>query len=182
MVRNSDSLNSTASVTQVFADGDDPFASAEPVRFELEAEQCVGERLAPPLADIPLSGPLTPTLVIGLGGAAGRVMRELRRKVADQCVGSSAADCLPMLLIDTDPQTLAEACRGGETVLACGPTKQSACRCDARKIIATKRTACSVGSVAAGCTTFPARCGPKGSARSAAWRGGSCSPNVPAHS
>lgn len=113
--RSSDLLHSTASVTQVFADGDDPFASAEPVRFELEPEQCRGERLAPPLADIPLSGPLIPTLVIGLGGAAGRVMRELRRKVAEQCVSSSAADCLPMLLMDTDPQTLAEACRGGET-------------------------------------------------------------------
>ncbi len=111
---NSDSLNSTASVTQVFADGDDPFASAEPVLFELEPEQCTGERLPPPLADVSLAGSLTPTLVIGLGGAAGKVMRELRRKVAEHCGGGSAADCLPMLLIDTDPQMLAEACRGGE--------------------------------------------------------------------
>jgi eukaryotic-like serine/threonine-protein kinase len=115
VVRSSDFMSSTASVTQVFADGDDPFASAEPVRFELEAEQCSGERLVPPLADISIGGLLTPTLVIGLGGAAGRVMRELRRKVAENHLGGSAADCLPMLLMDTDPQTLAEACRGGET-------------------------------------------------------------------
>ncbi len=51
-----------------------------------------------------------PTVVIGIGGAAGQVLSQLRRMI-DERSGGSLPSGVQFLLLDTDPKALAEAAR-----------------------------------------------------------------------
>lgn len=52
-----------------------------------------------------------PTLFLGIGGAAGRVLAHLRQAIHEQ-FGDAPLPAVQMLLIDTDPKALAEISRG----------------------------------------------------------------------
>lgn len=54
-----------------------------------------------------------PTAVIGVGGIAGRVMRQLRSRLARE-VGDAHHDLLAMLLLDSDPRGIAAAVQGND--------------------------------------------------------------------
>ena len=74
---------------------------------------------APPLVDLPplavdLQAPaLRPTLLIGLGGCGGRILRRLRRRLDDR-LSPEHRGLVAMLLLDSDPQELAMASHGDE--------------------------------------------------------------------
>lgn len=54
----------------------------------------------------------TPTLVLGIGGTAGRVLTHLRRMVGDQWGSANEIPAVQFLLVDTDARGLADAARG----------------------------------------------------------------------
>ncbi|MEO0530639.1 MAG: tubulin-like doman-containing protein [Planctomycetota bacterium] len=57
----------------------------------------------------------TPAVFIGIGGAGARVLRALRSQINEHLGATNALPAAPMLLFDTDPQTLASATRGNES-------------------------------------------------------------------
>jgi serine/threonine protein kinase len=109
---------------------------------ELDAlQQC------PPLVDVPPpdvspdAPPLRPTLFIGLGGAAGKVLGRLRRRLDDR-LPSELKMLAPMLLLDTDIRDLSAAAHGGglgmlrpEETLALPLRRPQEYREDSRKIL-----------------------------------------------
>lgn len=52
-----------------------------------------------------------PTLVIGVGGAAGRVLSHLRQQICERHGEAASLPSFPMVLVDTDAKALADACR-----------------------------------------------------------------------
>lgn len=75
-----------------------------------------------------------PTAVIGVGGLAGRVMRQLRSRLARE-LGDARRDAIAMLLLDSDPRGISAAVHGNDQRL-CGPKRRQRCRCDDRRSIA----------------------------------------------
>ena len=63
-----------------------------------------------PTADLETFSP-TPTLFLGIGGSAAKILRATRGILNDRYGINEPIPTLPMLLIDTDPQELAEATR-----------------------------------------------------------------------
>jgi hypothetical protein len=53
-----------------------------------------------------------PTLVIGIGGMAAGVLQRLRRRLADRFGNADTTPAFELLLLDTDPETLAAVQRG----------------------------------------------------------------------
>lgn len=53
----------------------------------------------------------TPTLVIGIGGAAGHVLRKLRQRIASHFDSLDELPAVQMLLLDTDPKAVLDATR-----------------------------------------------------------------------
>lgn len=53
-----------------------------------------------------------PTIFIGVGGTAERILRQLRRRLHQRYGDRSAMPCFQMLLLDTDPHTLRSAEQG----------------------------------------------------------------------
>ncbi|MEO1498439.1 MAG: tubulin-like doman-containing protein [Planctomycetota bacterium] len=105
-----------ANATEVFEDAG---AKAAPARVEiqfdlppLDADAPVEEAFPPIDADSFLA---EPTVVIGIGGAAGRVLRSLRALMSQRFGVSDPLAALPMLLLDTDASALTWASRGAET-------------------------------------------------------------------
>jgi serine/threonine protein kinase len=95
-----------------FLDDDEssPWDSAPQLLAELPASDFRITDLPP----VDMSGrdhQLTPTLVLGIGGTAGRVLSKLRRKIHEQYCGK-AVPALQFLLIDTDSRALASAAQG----------------------------------------------------------------------
>lgn len=69
-----------------------------------------------PLPAVPLEEVLQvvrPTLVVGLGGFAGRVLRALRRRVRDAC-GGQPVPALRLRYVDTDEREILDALYGSE--------------------------------------------------------------------
>jgi AcrR family transcriptional regulator len=93
---------------------DDERTHAEtPIRLSLP-------KLVPTMAQSPWPTesamlPLVPTLVIGVGGTGELILRALRRRAAE-LEGPHWDHALKMLLIDTDPRTIARATRPDATV------------------------------------------------------------------
>ncbi len=54
----------------------------------------------------------TPTLVIGIGGTAGRVLGQLRQRLNSRYGQGGRLPAMQMLLLDTDPKAISEATRG----------------------------------------------------------------------
>lgn len=54
----------------------------------------------------PSGADLRPTLVIGLGGTAAQLLRQLRQRIGDRLGAVADVPAIKLLLIDTDPQTL----------------------------------------------------------------------------
>jgi len=63
----------------------------------------------PPLDVSLLAADLRPTLIVGIGGTASRVLRGLRRKLHDRFGATAALQSLPLLLLDTDTKALYQA-------------------------------------------------------------------------
>ncbi len=59
-----------------------------------------------------ISNTLRPTLFLGIGGTAGRVLRRLRRRLADRFGTTAPLPSLPMLLLDTDARFLYQMSEG----------------------------------------------------------------------
>ncbi len=98
------------SVTQVFDEDQASWSEqSKPVLFDLpEMEPC--QQVSPP--DFHAEEvPLTPSVVIGLGGTAASVMRALREKVANSLGNEAEQSVIEMLLIDTDASTISAAVR-----------------------------------------------------------------------
>jgi serine/threonine protein kinase len=65
----------------------------------------------PPIELVGRDQPRTPTLVLGIGGTAGRVLSHLRRMIHEQFAGSHVP-AVQLLLLDTDSRALASAAQG----------------------------------------------------------------------
>ena len=68
-----------------------------------------------PAVDFDNSFVPTPTLFIGIGGTAGKVLRAARKLMNERLGVQGPVSTMPMLLIDTDAQSLASATRGNES-------------------------------------------------------------------
>ncbi|HVX63686.1 MAG TPA: tubulin-like doman-containing protein, partial [Pirellulales bacterium] len=66
----------------------------------------------PPLAAPNVEAGIRPTVIIGIGGMAARVLRRLRRRLQQRFGDREAAPAFQLLLLDTDPQTLRAAEQG----------------------------------------------------------------------
>src|SRR3569623_1264865 len=66
----------------------------------------------PPLEMPDDGGGVRPTVVVGIGGSAARILRKLRRRLHERFGDRSAAPSFQLLLIDTDPHTLRVAEQG----------------------------------------------------------------------
>jgi hypothetical protein len=71
---------------------------------------------SPPVALAPLALPMSdfaaqPTLIIGIGGAAGEVMKQIRTRMTKQ-FGDEPLPAVQMLLFDSDPKSIAHAMQG----------------------------------------------------------------------
>ena len=82
------------------------FEVGPPAACEL---QPLGPEAVPPATIDP-----TPSLFLGIGGGSGRVLRALREKVSHEFDLTGPLASMPFLLIDTDPQALNIATRGGD--------------------------------------------------------------------
>jgi serine/threonine protein kinase len=68
-----------------------------------------------PLDFTDVSAELRPTLFLGVGGTAGRVLRRLRRRLADRFGPSAMIPAMPMLFLDTDARFLYQMTEGDHT-------------------------------------------------------------------
>jgi serine/threonine protein kinase len=98
----------------------------------------------PPLDLSEADNRLRPTLFVGIGGLAGRVLRQLRRRLHDRFGSHSAAPVLQMLLLDTDRESLVQATCGDERsalppriTMALPLRKSQDYRNDSKKILQT---------------------------------------------
>lgn len=98
--------------TEIFGDDDASLwgAQSEPLLIELPPGGPV-EELPPIEVDASKFRP-TPTLIVGIGGSAGRVISHLRRQLIDK-YDDVLIPSLQVLLVDTDPKGLVEATRQG---------------------------------------------------------------------
>jgi hypothetical protein len=65
----------------------------------------------PPLELPAAAGACRPTVVIGIGGAAGDVLRQLRQRIARQ-YGEDSLPAVQLLLLDSDPKAIGRALEG----------------------------------------------------------------------
>lgn len=56
----------------------------------------------------------SPAVFVGIGGTGSRVLRALRSQMNEHLGAKGSLAAAPILLLDTDPQTLATAARGGD--------------------------------------------------------------------
>jgi serine/threonine protein kinase len=90
---------------------------ATPDQMLLELPQPDGELVdLPPLDLTGIDPQMTPTLVVGIGGAAGRVLSHYRRLLHDRYNGAGLP-AIQFLLLDTDPRALAETARPDDSGL-----------------------------------------------------------------
>ncbi len=75
----------------------------------------------PPLDLADVSADLRPTLFLGIGGTAGRVLRQLRRRLQDRFNAAASLAAMPMLVLDTDAKSLYQLTQG-DAGLADGET------------------------------------------------------------
>ncbi len=66
----------------------------------------------PPLEFTSTADPLRPTLFVGLGGTATRMLSRLRRHMHDRLGPATSLPAMQMLLLDTDARSLYEATQG----------------------------------------------------------------------
>lgn len=71
----------------------------------------------PPLPFSAQAAMPVPTLVLGIGGAAGRVLSHLRGMIHEKHGGASALPAVQMLLLDTDARALSDVARPDEAGL-----------------------------------------------------------------
>ncbi len=93
-------------------------APARPVATEPRPCEPEPDRVLVDLPPLELGSPkprLCPTLYLGIGGTATRVLARLRRRLHDRLGKLSAAPALQMLLLDTDLSALEQATRGDES-------------------------------------------------------------------
>ncbi|MGL4513350.1 MAG: tubulin-like doman-containing protein [Lacipirellulaceae bacterium] len=105
------------SATEVFAEDGTFGDTRKPgaIRFEVPPVESGASRFCT-FGSIDTSGfEPSPALFIGIGGTASRVLRALRKRVNQKLGVQGSVPTLPMLLLDTDRQTLAAAGRGGES-------------------------------------------------------------------
>jgi hypothetical protein len=112
----SDTAPRSSSRTELFGEDGPPCSGSEPLLIELPPGGAVKE--LPPLEVNSGDFRPTPALVLGIGGAAGHVLSHLRSRLADRFGESSSLPAVQMLLIDTDPKSLAQAARREAAALA----------------------------------------------------------------
>ena len=81
--------------------------------YEIEADEHDLASLPPAPLEFPLdeSG-ARPTIFLGVGGIAAKILRQLRQRLNQRYGERSAVPCFQMLLLDTDPHTLRAAEQG----------------------------------------------------------------------
>lgn len=72
-------------------------------------------RLMPPLEAETAIAPLGPSVFLGVGGFAGKVLQQLRRRLHERFGNADELPAFQMLLFDTDTSLLNEASRGERT-------------------------------------------------------------------
>jgi len=88
-------------------------ARAAALANDIETEERDLAELPPtPLELPPDAAGIRPTIFLGIGGTAERILRQLRRRLHQRFGDRSAVPCFQMLLLDTDPQTLRTAEQG----------------------------------------------------------------------
>jgi hypothetical protein len=100
--------------TEVFDEGDASPDAREPEAIRFEAPPLdAPESVLRAIKSIDLEGfRPAPALFLGIGGTASRVLRTLRCRLQQRLGAQDPLATLPMLLLDTDRQTLAAAARG----------------------------------------------------------------------
>ncbi|MEM9186190.1 MAG: tubulin-like doman-containing protein [Planctomycetota bacterium] len=102
------------SATEVFAADDAGWSEAKaPILIEVPAVAEPAVVVAAPPEFEETDFDVSPCLFLGIGGAAGRVLRNLRKRMSDRFEGGPLP-AMPMLLLDTDAQSLTAATRGAE--------------------------------------------------------------------
>ena len=71
----------------------------------------------------PRSSTPQPTLIVGVGGAAGEVLKQLRLRMSKQ-FGDEPLPAVQMLLLDSDPKAIAQAMAGRRTQRRSSPRKR----------------------------------------------------------
>lgn len=109
---------STFSVTEVFEDAvaDPTSAEGDPATLRLRPEPLVAPTPLEAVPPQPNGSPFeaAPVAFIGVGGTAARVLRSLRVQMHEHLGATAPLPSAPILLLDTDPQSLASAARGGD--------------------------------------------------------------------
>jgi serine/threonine protein kinase len=97
---------------------DDACWHTAPEQMLVELESPEGSLVdLPPLESLGRDPRLAPTLVLGIGGAAGRVLCHFRRMINNQFGSGSQLPAVQFLLLDTDPRALGETARHDESGL-----------------------------------------------------------------
>lgn len=97
--------------TEFFDDDESPWQSQPQLLPELPPTDCRIQDL-PAIELKTVDGRLTPTVVIGIGGTATRVLAQLRRSIHELYSGS-AVPALQLLALDTDARGLSSVASGG---------------------------------------------------------------------
>ncbi len=112
-----ETARSRHSVTEVF-DGpstdDASLADTSTQRPEPLSDPNPTEKASPEEADTDQPFSAAPAVFIGIGGTSARVLRSLRLQMSEHLGATEALAAAPMLLLDTDPQTLGYATRQSE--------------------------------------------------------------------
>ncbi|TWT99721.1 Tubulin-like protein [Botrimarina colliarenosi] len=113
------------SVTEVFeADAGEAFGNASEMTTMRPPAlaNATPQEVAAPVID---AGPFAaaPAVFIGIGGSGARVLRALRSQMHEHLGATAPLASAPMLLFDTDAQSLASASRGGERGLGLDATE-----------------------------------------------------------
>lgn len=103
-----DTAQHSGSQTEIFGEEDSALGGSHAERLLIELPPGGPITELPPLEVDENSFRPTPTLILGIGGAAGRAISHLRRQVADKFGNSASIPSFQMLLVDTDPKSLAE--------------------------------------------------------------------------
>lgn len=95
--------------TDLFDDDASSCWSSAPAQMLIDAPPPDGQmRDLPPIDMAKLDERLSPVLVLGIGGSAGRVLAHVRRGIRDQFGGEVDLPAIQFLLLDTDPRALTE--------------------------------------------------------------------------
>jgi serine/threonine protein kinase len=99
-------------VTEFFGDDEGPKrGSSASLLLDLDPPKDEPPVVLPPI-DVPAEGfSPQPTLLVGIGGAACEVLKQLRQRMARQ-FNEAAVPAVQMLLLDSDPKTIARAMQG----------------------------------------------------------------------